>query len=119
MKNFVICTAAVLGMAFVGSTSVEAGHCHSYRNSGRYSNYSWRPSNSYNYNRNYNRGYNTNYNSNYNWNMYGNQGYYQNSPRWHDTSHYDYHGPSLQRHGNHFDYVPGHYHFHQSGHYDF
>ena len=38
--------------------------------------------------------------------------------RWHDTSHYDYHGPSLVPHGNHYDYVPGHYHFHREGHWD-
>lgn len=37
---------------------------------------------------------------------------------WHDTSHYDWHGPSLQPHGNHFDYVPGHYDFHRDGHWD-
>ncbi len=38
--------------------------------------------------------------------------------RWHDTSHYDYHGPSLVPHGNHYDFVPGHYDFHRSGHWD-
>lgn len=37
---------------------------------------------------------------------------------WHDTSHYDWHGPSLRRHGNHFDYTPGHYDFHRDGHWD-
>jgi hypothetical protein len=37
-------------------------------------------------------------------------------PRWHDTSHFDYHGPSLRRHGNHFHVQPGHYHLHRSGH---
>ena len=30
--------------------------------------------------------------------------------------HYDYHAPSLQWHGNHFDYVPGHYDYHQGSH---
>ncbi|KAA5544637.1 hypothetical protein FYK55_10025 [Roseiconus nitratireducens] len=30
--------------------------------------------------------------------------------------HYDYHPPSVYRHGNHYDYVPGHYDFHQGGH---
>lgn len=61
---------------------------------------------------------------------YGNRGYQQRSfygggngghgrhGGWHDTSHYDWHGPSLQRHGNHFDLVPGHYDFHRTGHYD-
>ncbi len=111
MRNFVICTAAVLGMVMVGAASADAGHYNSGRNYGRYNNYGWRP-NSSSY---YNRGYN----SNYNWNRYGNQGYYQNTPRWHNTSHYDYHGASLQRHGNHLDYVPAHYDYHRSGHYDF
>ena len=30
--------------------------------------------------------------------------------------HYDYHAPSLVPHGNHLDYVPGHYDFHHGGH---
>ncbi|QDU58092.1 hypothetical protein [Aeoliella mucimassa] len=37
---------------------------------------------------------------------------------WHDNSHWDYHAPSLQWHGNHFDYMPGHYDYHQQGHWD-
>ena len=37
---------------------------------------------------------------------------------WHDTSHYDYHPGQYVPHGNHLDYVPGHYDFHQDGHYD-
>ena len=37
---------------------------------------------------------------------------------WHDTSHYDYHAPSLVPHRGHYDYVPGHYHRHQTGHWD-
>ena len=37
---------------------------------------------------------------------------------WHDTSHYDWHGPSLVPHGNHYDYVPGHYDYHHDGHWD-
>jgi hypothetical protein len=31
--------------------------------------------------------------------------------------HYDYHAPSLQWHGNHYDYVPGHYDYHSGPHY--
>jgi hypothetical protein len=116
MRNFVICTAAVLGMAFVGSASVEAGHCNSNRNSGRYSQYGWRTNNYSNFNRSYNRGYNSNYNSN----RYGNyNNVYRSTPSYHNTSHLDYHGPSLQRHGYHLDVVPGHYDVHRSGHYDF
>ena len=42
---------------------------------------------------------------------------YGGYPRWHDTSHYDYHPGSYQRHRNHFHYVPGHYDLHRSGHY--
>ncbi|TWT51433.1 hypothetical protein Pla22_42110 [Rubripirellula amarantea] len=36
--------------------------------------------------------------------------------QYHDTTHLDYHAPSLQRHGNHFHYQPGHYDVHQTGH---
>ena len=42
---------------------------------------------------------------------YGHHGYY------HDTSHFDYHAPQIYRHGNHYDFVPGHYDFHRTGHY--
>lgn len=38
-------------------------------------------------------------------------------PTWHDTSHFDYHPGYVVPHGNHLDFVPGHYDFHPSGHY--
>lgn len=41
---------------------------------------------------------------------------YSVRPWYHDTSHYDYHAPQLVPHGNHFDYVPGHYDLHRTGH---
>ncbi|WP_437202311.1 hypothetical protein [Planctomicrobium sp. SH664] len=37
-------------------------------------------------------------------------------PVFHDTSHWDYHGPTIVPHRNHFHVTPGHYHYHQSGH---
>lgn len=40
-------------------------------------------------------------------------------PRWHDTTHLDYHAPSLYRHGSHYHFVPGHYDVHHTGHYDY
>ena len=30
--------------------------------------------------------------------------------------HYDYHAPTLIPHGNHFDYIPGHWDYHHRGH---
>jgi hypothetical protein len=42
--------------------------------------------------------------------------YYRSGPRWHNTSHYDYHPGEFRRHGNHYHYVPGHYDYHRSGH---
>jgi hypothetical protein len=48
----------------------------------------------------------------------GGYGYHHHHyPSWHDTSHFDYHPGYFAPHGNHFHYVPGHYHFHQTGHY--
>ena len=55
---------------------------------------------------------------------YGNYGHRYYYPRrgthyhYHDTSHYDYHPPSVRWHGNHFDVTPGHYHYHRQGHWD-
>jgi hypothetical protein len=37
---------------------------------------------------------------------------------WHDTSHWDYHPGGYVAHYDHFDYVPGHYHFQNTGHWD-
>lgn len=37
---------------------------------------------------------------------------------WHDTSHYDYHPPTLVPHRNHYHVIPGHYDLHQTGHWD-
>jgi hypothetical protein len=42
--------------------------------------------------------------------------HFGSQPRWHGTSHYDYHPGSFQRHRNHYHYVPGHYDLHRSGH---
>lgn len=42
--------------------------------------------------------------------------YYQSRPTYHDTSHYDYHPTSIQRHRNHYHVVPGHYDLHRTGH---
>jgi len=52
----------------------------------------------------------------------GYQSYYGGTPNsgygaHHDTSHYDYHPTEIYRHGNHYDVQPGHYDFHQEGHY--
>lgn len=41
---------------------------------------------------------------------YGRRSYY------HDTTHLDYHAPSIRRHGDHFHAVPGHYDVHRTGH---
>lgn len=37
-------------------------------------------------------------------------------PVWHDTSHYDYYPTTVVPHGNHYDVLPGHYHYHNTGH---
>lgn len=50
---------------------------------------------------------------------YGGNVYYGGGTRWHDTSHYDYHPAGIERHGNHFHYVPAHLHLYQTGHWDY
>ena len=119
MRNFVICTAAVLGMVFVGTAQVEAGN----RYVGHYSKYRYGNQNGHGFNRghatyqNYNR---YSWGSNYNATRYGgHSSLYRSTPVYHNTSNFDYHGPSLKRNGNHLDYVPAHYDYHRSGHYDF
>lgn len=38
---------------------------------------------------------------------------------WHDTTHLDWHPGGYVRHGNHYDYIPGHYDVHHDGHWDY
>lgn len=45
-------------------------------------------------------------------------GHYHSPRVWHDTSHFDYHPGGYVRHYNHYHYVPGHYHYHGTGHWD-
>jgi hypothetical protein len=49
---------------------------------------------------------------------YGGHGCYTGRSVWHDTSHWDYHPGEYVRHRNHYHYVPGHYDFHDDGHWD-
>jgi hypothetical protein len=49
---------------------------------------------------------------------YGGGDCYGGRSVWHDTSHYDYHPAEIVRHRNHYHYVPGHYDFHETGHFD-
>ena len=46
----------------------------------------------------------------------GGYGGYSGSYHHPRVPHYDYHAPSLVPHGNHLDYIPGHYDFHHGGH---
>jgi hypothetical protein len=101
MSRILVFAALTLGLSSVGTTSAEAGG----RWYGRFG------------------GHQVQHNSH--WGGHAHRSHYAPSyspwsygPRWHDTSHLDYHGPSLQPHGNHFDYVPGHYDVHHSGHWD-
>ncbi len=90
MKNLITACAVVAVMAlFAGSASAN----HGYYGGGQ--------------------GCHQNYGS-YN---FGNQGYVQPQAQWHNTSHYDYHPTTIVPHGNHFHVQPGHYDFHQTGHY--
>ncbi len=114
----VLVSAVLAAAIFMGSSAQAAGFGVSWRNG--YNNYSggyshggngyYRQSYSRNYG-NYGSRFNTGYRSNYG--SYPSLGYGRS---YHDTSHYDYHPPSVQRHRGHLDYTPGHYDFHQSGH---
>jgi hypothetical protein len=63
--------------------------------------------------------YNTYYGSRYG-SYYSGYGDYHpyGGHTWHDTSHWDYHPGGFVRHYDHYDYVPGHFDYHQEGHWD-
>jgi len=115
MRSFVICTAAVLGIAFVGSTQVEAGNRH-----GRHRNYGNRSGHGFNRGSGSHRNYNRySWGSTYNNGHYGGGNVSHRNSIYRNASHLDYHAPSLQRHSYHLDYTPVHYDAHRSGHHDF
>jgi hypothetical protein len=117
MSRFIISTVAILGLLALSADAAFAQHRHrggshhggshyggGYGGGGYYSN-TCAPRYAYSGYQSYQPSYQS-YQPSYGYSG----GYY------HDTSHYDYHGPSLQRHGNHYDYVPGHYDYHRTGH---
>ena len=60
-----------------------------------------------------------NYNSGYGYSgvrSSGYRGYSNNSYGGYGGGHYDYHPTTVVPHGNHYDVVPGHYHYHQGSH---
>ncbi|MCA9072972.1 MAG: hypothetical protein KDA84_28810 [Planctomycetaceae bacterium] len=104
----------VTGIGFVTANTASAGwgQGSSYRTSGvRYQNYGNRGYGYQNYNYQPQRGYIQPGFSN-------RRGYGGGHYDYHDTTHFDYHPPTIIRHGNHFDVTPGHYDLHRSGHYD-
>lgn len=100
-----------IGLAFItsGAQADAGGFGISIGNYGYrgYGGRSYRPS--------YGRAYRPSYNYS---RVYGGHygGHYGGShhPR---VLHYDYHAPTLVPHGNHLDYIPGHYDSHRGGHY--
>ena len=124
MKRFFIAASAVLALSFVGSSFASAQHHgrHSgYGYGGRYSSPRLSVSVGYGnfghysghsgYGRHQGYGQHPGFGG---YQVYGGHGH----SSWHDTSHLDYHGPSLVPHRGHFDYVPGHYDVHRTGHWD-
>lgn len=108
-KSIWTCAALAIGaFGFVATETASAGWGGGFG----YSNYGNRgySNSSYGYQRS--RGYSQFGVSN---RGYGSRGY--GGARYHDTTHLDYHAPSINRHGNHYDYTPGHYDVHRSGHF--
>ncbi len=118
MSRFIFSSVAIVGLLALSAGSAFAQHCQSggYGGGGYGGGYyggQVYSQQSYNYAPQYvSSGYQTyqpsyqSYQPSYG---YG-QSYY------HDTSHYDYHAPSIQRHGSHLHVTPGHYDYHQTGH---
>ena len=124
MSRFIFSTVAILGLLALGSGSAFAQHRHNRGgfyggnqcNSG-YGGGGYYQAQSYNYAPQYvSSGY-QNYQPSYQSYQSYQPSYGYGQSYYHNTSHYDYHAPSLQQHRNHYDVVPGHYDYHQTGHY--
>ena len=121
MKNLLLAASALIALGVLGSNEAAAQHCrsgHGYGYGG-YGSPGLSVSIGYGGYSGYGGGY-SNYGSGYSGYGYQSVPVYQGHSQrvWHDTSHLDYHGPSLIRHRGHYDYVPGHYDVHRSGHWD-
>ena len=132
MKGLLIVVGATLALGFVGASDASAQHYGRHSGYGRssyyggyssprlsvsvgYGNVGVYPSQNYGYSR-FNSGFGG-YNHGVGYGGYRAHGGHVHQT-WHDTTHLDYHGPSLVPHRGHFDYVPGHYDVHRSGHWD-
>ena len=120
MKKLLVIAGAVLALSIADSNQALArhhrhGHSHRGYSSPRLS-VSFGHRGNAGFRSGY-RGYNAGYGGHsgrYGYPAYGGNGY----RTWHNTSHYDYHTPSVVPHGNHYHVVPGHYDLHQTGHWD-
>ena len=138
MKRLLIAMSAVLALSFVGSGDVSAqhnrcntgfggGYSSTYRGYGYgggyssprfsvsvgYGNYGGYPVQNFG-----NTGFDSGFSGHNGFSGYGINRVQRGHRTWHDTSHFDYHGPSLVPHGDHLDYTPGHYDLHRTGHWD-
>ena len=109
MKRILFAGIALAGLVGFGATTAQAQDYHRHGGhgwgTGRTHDYGWQGYG--------NRGFG------YGGHFHGRQGgYYRPHYDYHDTSHFDYHPGTIRRHFNHYDYVPGHYHFHRQGHWD-
>ena len=109
MKRLLFAGIALAGLVGFGASQVQAqgyewygGHSHGWRNAPAYGGYGY---GGYGYGqRGYFRG--------------GYGGAYRPHYDYHDTTHLDYHPRTARRHFDHYDYTPGHYDVHRSGHWD-
>ncbi len=111
-KKLLLTAIVAVGVSCIGAAPASAqwGHRGSHGNYGHHGSHGYQGQHGHRSNYG-NYGSHSSYHS-------GGYGYQTRRPVWHDTTHLDYHGPSIQRHGFHFHIVPGHYDVHRSGHYD-
>ena len=106
MKRLLYVGAVLAGLIGLGGSAAEAQHGYGYRDNGYGPQYSTR---SY-------RGYGQQFRGQ-SYNSWGRNSYRPHRD-FHDTSHYDYHPTTIRPHRDHIDVTPGHYDYHQSGHWD-
>ena len=105
MKRFLYVGAVLAGLIGLGASAAEAQHGYGYRDGGYGPRYSTRS----------HQGFGGEFRGqSYGW---GRNSYRPHS-HYHDTSHYDYHPATIQRHRDHYHVTPSHYDYHQSGHWD-
>jgi len=108
MEEFAMSKAFILIAALCGAgltQELQAGHGHNHGHHNHGHNH-----------HNHGSGWGGGYGNSWGYVSPGYGGYYGSYGRYHNTSHWDYHPTTIVPHRGHYHVIPGHYDWHNTGH---